>query len=170
MTTPSAIPNIYYAIFGFYEPLITILGLLGAIADPKKTHDAQAPWPNDAPPSGPLPLATFVTIVQLAHVCALMGLVNFFVLSAARKYLRSQPAVQENIVSALLKPLLIGDFMHLYVTLWALGEERWDIARWSPMLWLTVVLGASLMIPRITWHLGIGRYVDKRDGRTEKRF
>jgi hypothetical protein len=92
-----------------------------------------------------------------------MGVVNFFVLTAIRKHLSTQPAIQEKIVFALMTPLLMGDSMHLFVTLWALGDERWDISQWSPMLWTTIVLGFSLMIPRIMWHLGIWRYVDTRD-------
>ena len=92
-----------------------------------------------------------------------MGLVNFFVLGAARRYLSNQPALQERIVGALLMPLLVGDVLHLVVTLWALGDVRWNFLEWSGMLWATVLLGFSLMIPRITWHLGIGRYVDAID-------
>lgn len=110
-----------------------------------------------------MPLATRVTLLQLGHVAGLLGLLNFFVLSACRKYLFSQPALQEKIVGALLKPLLLGDFLHIAITLWALGDSRWDIANWGGILWITVVTGLSLMIPRISWHMGIGRYVDARD-------
>jgi hypothetical protein len=106
--------------------------------------------------------------MQLAHVCALLGIINFFVLSAARRHLHSQPALQEKLVASLLTPLLIGDFLHLWVTLWALGDQKWQVAKWEPVLWSTVVLGLSLLIPRVTWHLGIGRFVERRDGRPEK--
>lgn len=109
-----------------------------------------------------------MTIIQLAHVCALIGMVNLFVLSAARTHLHNYPALQEKLVFALLGPLVIGDFLHLYVTLWALGDQRWDISNWSPMLWTTILLGLSILIPRVAWHLGIGRYVDSRDGNYEK--
>lgn len=81
-----------------------------------------------------------------------------------RKHLANHLAVQEKVVRALLVPLLIGDVFHLYITLWALGEDRWNFLSWSPMLWTTVGLGLTLMIPRILWHLGVGRYVDARDG------
>lgn len=92
-----------------------------------------------------------------------MGLINFCVLRAARRYLSNQPALQEKIVGALLLPLLIGDVLHLVLTLWALEDERWKFSQWSGMLRATVFLGLSLMIPRVAWHLGIGRYVDTRD-------
>ena len=62
-----------------------------------------------------------------------------------------------------MTPLLMGDVFHLSVTLWSLGDARWVFAEWSPMLWTTVLLGLTLMVPRILWHLGVGRYVDKRD-------
>lgn len=144
--------------------MLTIMGFIGTLLDPTKTHNLQAPWPPHVVPPIDLPLATKVTIVQLAHVCALVGLINFSLLRTARRYLANQPALQEKIIGALLLPLFIGDVLHLVVTLWALGDDvRWDFARWSGMLWATVVLGFSLMIPRITWHLGIGRYVDARD-------
>ncbi|KZT12501.1 uncharacterized protein LAESUDRAFT_689068 [Laetiporus sulphureus 93-53] len=168
MSTPStALPTFYWLVFGVYEPLLTSLGFMGAVFDPKRTYDQQAPWPAGGPPDA-MPLATRVTILQLGHVAGLLGLLNFFVLSACRKYLASQPALQEKIVGALLKPLLLGDFLHIGITLWALGDSRWDIASWGGVLWITIVTGFSLMIPRITWHLGIGRYVERRDGRPGK--
>lgn len=93
-----------------------------------------------------------------------MGVVNLFVLTAARRHLSAHPALQEKLVFALLCPLLMGDMMHLYLTLWSLGDHKWDLYNWSGMLWATVGIGFTLMIPRICWHLGIGRYVDARDG------
>jgi hypothetical protein len=102
--------------------------------------------------------------MQLGHVCALLSVLNIFILGAARKHLRSQLDVQEKIAGALLTPLVFGDVMHLYVTLWALGEDKWEVRRYSPVLWTTLILGLSLLVPRIAWHLGIGRYVHKRDG------
>lgn len=159
----SAIPDFYYLLFAFYEPALTILGFIGTLYDPETTHNTQAPWPLENPPPAVLPRASVVTVIQLAHVCALMGVVNIFVLTAVRKHLASQPAIQEKIVRALMVPLLLGDVLHLYITLWALGQERWDISRWTPMLWTTVILGFTLMIPRIMWHLGIWRYADFRD-------
>jgi len=164
MSSQSAIPNFYYAIFALYEPALCLMGFLGALLDPKGTHDQQAPWPSDKPPSGPLPRATLVTLLQLGHVCALLSILNIFILGAARKHLHSQPAVQEKIVGALLTPLVFGDFMHLYVTLWALGEDKWKVRRYSPILWTTLILGLSLLVPRVAWHLGIRRYVHSRDG------
>lgn len=169
MPTQSAIPDFYYAVFRFYEPAICLMGFVGAFFDPKTTHDQQAPWPSDTPPEGPLPRATLVTLLQLAHVCALLGILNIFILGAARKHLHPHPALQEKMVGALLTPLVFGDIMHLYVTLWALGEDKWEVRRYSPMLWTTLILGLSLLVPRVAWHLGIGRYVHKRDGVVEKK-
>ncbi|KAF5333349.1 hypothetical protein D9611_002480 [Ephemerocybe angulata] len=163
MSPSSAIPDFYYFCFAAYEPFLTIIGFLGACADPTTAHNAQAPWPPGSTPFEVLPRPTLVTTLQLAHVCALLGIINAFVLTAVRKHLHGNPALQEKLVFALLTPLLLGDIFHLYVTFWALGEERWAFWEWSPMLWTTVLLGFTLMIPRIAWHLGIGRYVDHRD-------
>ncbi|KAF9567337.1 hypothetical protein CPC08DRAFT_773140 [Agrocybe pediades] len=163
MSPKSAIPDFYYFCFGAYEPFLTLVGFLGALADPLTAHNSQAPWVTDVQPYRTLPTATLVTILQLAHVCALLGLVNLFVLHSVRKHLKDKPALQEKVVFALLTPLLGGDIFHLWLTLWALGDQRWNFRDWSPMLWTTVILGVSLMIPRICWHLGIGRYVESRD-------
>jgi hypothetical protein len=125
----------------------------------------QAPWPSHISPPQRLPLATRVTVVQLAHVCGLLGLINFSFLRAATRYLSGQPALQEKMVAALLTPLVIGDVLHITLTLWALGDARWNVSEWSVVIWLTVLIGLSLLIPRVTWHMGIGRYVDSRDGK-----
>lgn len=130
----------------------------------RQTHDAQAPWPNNQPPKAPLPLASLVTVIQLAHVCGLLGFINIFVLGAARRHLNRVPELQEKVVGALLTPLVFGDLLHIGITLWALGDDKWDTSRWTPLLWATVVLGLTLFVPRVAWHLGIGRYVHKRDG------
>jgi hypothetical protein len=134
-----------------------------------QTHNMQAPWPPHSPPPEHLPLATTVTVLQLAHVCGLLGFINVFLLRAARKYLSSQPMLQEKIVGALLMPLLVGDVLHLVVTLWALGDMRWEFSKWSGMLWLTILSGVSLLIPRVAWHLGIGRYTEARDGKGNRK-
>lgn len=124
----------------------------------------QAPWPSGKPPPDALSRATLVTILQLGHVCALLGVVNHFILTAARRHLATQPAIQERIAGALLGPLLVGDVLHIALTMWALGNERWHPERWSATLWTMVILGFSLMIPRIAWWLGVGRFVAGRDG------
>ena len=116
------------------------------------------------PPEGPLPRATIVTLFQLAHTVGLLGFINFFVLWTARRHLWSYPAIQEKVVQALLLPLLLGDFLHIALTIWALGEDRWNVSQWEGMLWITIISGLTLMIPRMAWHLGIGRYVESRDG------
>jgi len=171
MRPTSAIPDFYYFCFGVYEPFITTAGFIGAWSDPLTTHNSQATWPAGSPPPTELPTATLVTIIQLAHVCALLGLVNVFVLSAARRHLNINLALQEIVVFSLLAPLVIGDVVHLYVTLWALGDQRWDVWNWTPMFWATILLGLTLLGPRIAWLWGIGRYVDSRDGdhRSEKK-
>lgn len=105
-----------------------------------------------------------MTLIQLAHVCFLIALINVYLLFIVRKYLGDKPALQERILNGLLTPLLFGDIVHMSITFWALGDDKWNFSSWSPLLWTTFILGMSLLIPRICWHLGIGRYVDFRDG------
>jgi hypothetical protein len=187
MPHDSALPLFYWLVFGCYEPLLTIGGAVGALLYPKEvsselealwwrivgpltshhpqTYLQQAPWPKDSYPNEPLAKATIVTLFQLAHTVALLGAINLFVLWTVRKHLWPQPAIQERVVRALLTPLLLADFLHIVLTLWALGEDRWDVAEWGGILWVTIISGFTLMIPRIAWHLGIGRYVAMRDGK-----
>ncbi|EKM59205.1 uncharacterized protein PHACADRAFT_249493 [Phanerochaete carnosa HHB-10118-sp] len=170
MQHSSALPVFYWFVFGWYEPLLATGGALGALLYPEQVYIQQAPWPQDELPQGPLPRAAVVTLLQLAHTVGLLGLLNFFVLWAARKYLWSQPAIQEKIVGALLTPLLLGDFLHIFLTLWAIGDDRWEVQKWQGTLWITIVSGFTLMIPRLAWHLGVGRYMDNRDGRPVKKI
>ncbi len=135
-----------------------------------QTYVQQAPWPQGTVPEGPLAKATVVTLFQLAHTVGLLGSINFCVLWAARKYLWSQPAIQEKVVRALLTPLLLGDFLHIALTVWALGEDKWDVNKWEGTLWITIITGFTLMIPRIAWHLGVGRYSERRDGQSGNKF
>ncbi|TRM67757.1 hypothetical protein BD626DRAFT_564663 [Schizophyllum amplum] len=161
MAPASAVPDVYYYIFGLYEPVLAFLGFIGVLADPKAMHDSQATDPATATP---LARATLVTIIQLGHTCALLGLLNLCILRALRAHLAAVPAIQERLATALLTPLLVGDVLHIVLTLWALGDARWDLADWSATTWATVVLGLTLLVPRAGWHAGVGRYVDTRDG------
>jgi len=159
-TSPTtALPAFYYVVFGIIEPVIVWVGAVAAFLDPESVYIQQAPWPNDQPPTGPLPTATLVTFAQLAHVCTLLGTLNFTLLRAARSpQLAAQPALQETVVRALLAPLVVGDVLHLTLTFWALGDSRWDVGRWNGTLWATIVIGVMLLVPRVAWHMGIGRY------------
>lgn len=137
------------------------------------------PWPVGAALPEVLPPATTVTVLQLAHTCALLGIINFFVLTAVRE-LRS-PALQEKMVMSLFAPLLVSDISHILVTLYGIGDTRWSVNEWPSIVWITIITGLTLLIPRwvhedqpisrfaeyhpfrVCWHLGIGRYVDSRD-------
>ena len=57
----------------------------------------------------------------------------------------------------------MGDFLHIFLTLWAIGDDRWAVEKWQGTLWITIVSGFTLMIPRLAWHLGVGRYMESRD-------
>lgn len=97
-------------------------------------------------PPETLPAATTVTVLQLAHTCALLGIINFFVLTAVRQ-LRS-PALQEKMAASLFTPLLVSDFSHILVTLYGIGGTRWEVREWPFMVWITIVTGLTLLIPR----------------------
>lgn len=105
------------------------------------------PWPVGAAQPEALPPATTVTILQLAHTCALLGIINFFILTAIRG-LRS-PALQEKMAKSLFTPLLVSDVSHILVTLYGIGDTRWNVDEWPSIVWITIIAGLTLLIPRL---------------------
>ena len=85
-------------------------------------------------------------MLQLAHTCALLGILNFFILTAARD-LRS-PALQEKMAASLFTPLLVSDITHILVTLYGIGDTRWNVDEWPSIIWITIITGLTLLIPR----------------------
>jgi len=126
-------------------------------------HEQQGPW-RDTPPER-LSTATLISMLQLAYLSALLGFINAFVLHAARKHLASQPALQEKITGALLKCIIFGDVAHMILTAYALNADGWSVTEWPATIWVTFGIGTGLLVTRIAWCLGIGRYVEARDGK-----
>jgi len=111
-----------------------------------QTHNMNGPWPAGVALPQTLPAATTVTLLQLAHTCGLLGIINFFVLTAIRD-LRS-PALQEKVAASLLTPLVVTDISHILVTLYAIGDTRWRVDEWPSIVWITIATGLTLLIPR----------------------
>lgn len=111
-----------------------------------QTHNMNGPWPVGVALPETLPAATTVIMLQLAHTCALLGIINFFVLTAVRG-LRS-PALQEKIAMSLFTPLLVSDVSHILVTLYGIGDTRWNVDEWPSIIWITIITGLTLLIPR----------------------
>ena len=111
-----------------------------------QTHNMNGPWPVGVALPETLPAATTVTMLQLAHTCALLGILNFFILTAARD-LRS-PALQEKMAASLFTPLLVSDITHILVTLYGIGDARWNVDEWPSIIWITIITGLTLLIPR----------------------
>jgi hypothetical protein len=136
----------------------------------------------DQAPLAPLPTATYVTVVQYGHFRFLFGMSNAIYIPLVLKHLAGNLALQETFLTAFLGPLLIGDLMGIIFALWGhgrlnLGEIGMDgqsefvkavssESDWS--LWVLLVLEMSVLIPRLMWVLGIGRYLHRRDGPKEK--
>ncbi|GLB33875.1 hypothetical protein LshimejAT787_0107590 [Lyophyllum shimeji] len=123
MKPTSAIPDSYYFIFAVYEPFLTVLGFLGALADPQGTHNAQAPWLDSSPPET-LPLATVVTIIQLGHVCALIGLVNLFVLNAPGILVSVDMSIAGMAFSRRVNVHLLSDATFMVFIVWTVPIPR----------------------------------------------
>jgi len=104
------------------------------------------PWPVGVTLPQTLPTATTITMLQLAHTCGLLGVINIFVLTAIRG-LRS-PALQEKMATSLFTPLLVTDVSHILVTFYGMGDTRWRVDEWSSIVWITIITGLTLLIPR----------------------
>lgn len=127
-----------------------------------------------------LPPAVRTTICQAVVAHAVIGLLIASVLGAIRKL--PSPALQEKIARSLMISLAIGDVLHLFGTFYGIGDVRWKAEDWPQVLWLNIIVGLALFIPRyagttpnprggdsyhyrVCWLLGIGRFVATRDSR-----
>jgi hypothetical protein len=128
----------------------------------KKVLDTNGPWAQGNLPSGPIPRATEISLIQYASIVFLLCLANIFVFDAARKYLSNSLALQEKVIGSFLKVHLFGDFMHIAIFLWAWGEDRWALSRWNAYCWTVMVVNLSLATLRLCWLFGIGRSVHDR--------
>jgi len=112
-----------------------------------------------------------VTLLQLVHILFQAALINLFIINATRRYFTQDPKAQEVIYKALFTVLLIGDFAHIGVTLYAMGPMRWEFGSWSALTWVTLIVCVSLLVPRALWHLGVGRDVPTcTDSKVKKRM
>jgi hypothetical protein len=109
------------------------------------------PWPVGFAHPEDLPAATIVTTLQLAHTCGLLGIINFFILTAIRD-LRS-PALQEKIATSLFTPLVVADVTHILVTLYGIGDTRWKVHEWTSIVWVIIITGLTLLVPRFVRNL-----------------
>ncbi|KAF9780145.1 hypothetical protein BJ322DRAFT_1221113 [Thelephora terrestris] len=161
----SAVSTFYYVVFGVIEPLLTLASLLEAVLDPEKLINRHGPWKSDfkgAPGVPPVTAREIACQIALAH--AVIGLINASVLRAIRR-LPSQ-ASQEKIAKSLFLPLAIGDVSYLFEVLYGTGNVRWKFGDWPR---INVIVGIGFFIPRVCWLLGIGRYVETRDSRLDRR-
>jgi len=130
-----------------------------------------------------LPPAVRTIICQAVVAHAVIGLLIASVLRAIRRL--PSPALQEKIAKSLMISLAIGDVLHLFGTFYGIGDIRWKVEDWPQVLWLNIIVGLALFIPRyvgttpnprggansyhyrVCWLLGIGRFVATRDSRLD---
>jgi len=112
-----------------------------------------------------LPPIAHAIICQLAIAHGIIGFINASVLRAVREL--PSPALQEKIARSLLVPLVVGDVLHIFGTFYGIGDVRWKMKDWPQILWLSIVVGTALFVPRVCWLLGVGRHVETRDGRLD---
>jgi len=162
----SAVPTFYYIAFGIIEPLITFASLLEGILDPWKVIDRHGGWQGTSTGAPGVPPTTAHAIVcQMVVAHAIIGFVCASVLRAIRSI--PSPTLQEKIAKSLLVPLAIGDVLYQFGVFYGIGDARWRSRDWPQALWLNVVVGITIFIPRVCWLLGIGRYVATRDSRLD---
>jgi len=159
----SAVPTVYYIIFGVIEPLITFSSLLEAIFDsekvcvsaeiakrklrPTQILDRYGRQPSGSTEASEVLARTAYTVVcQMVVAHAVIGLVNASVLRTIRSL--PSPTLQEKIARSLLIPLAVGDVMHQLGTFYGMGDLRWRMNDWPEILWLNAVFGIALFVPR----------------------
>jgi len=159
----SAVPTFYYVVFGIVEPLITFASLLEGIFDPGKVRTSakcykrklrstqmisrHEPWLSSfTEASGTLPPTVHAVVCQAVVTHAIIGLVGASVLRAIVRL--PSPALQEKIARSLLIPLTVGDVLHLFGTFYGICDVRWKTRDWPQALWLSVIIGIALLIPR----------------------
>ena len=107
----------------------------------------RGPWPGVFTEGPGVPSTTAHEIVgQMALAHAITGLINASVFRAIRRLPSS--ALQEKIAKSLFIPLAIGDVTYLLGTFYGIGDVRWKLSDWPQFLWLNVIVGVGLFIPR----------------------
>jgi len=88
----------------------------------------------------------YTVVCQMVVAHAVIGLVNASVLRTIRRL--PSPTMQEKMAKSLLIPLAIGDVMHQLGTFYGIGDVRWKMEEWPEILWLNVIFGILLFVPR----------------------
>jgi hypothetical protein len=113
-----------------------------------------------------------VTLLQLIVVLLAAALTSVSFIHTTRRYFAHDPAAQEIIYRSLFGVLLLSDVAHMYVTLYGMGPEmRWAFGKWTGLIWVTIGVTITLLIPRVLWHLGVGRdvVIESRNARERKK-
>jgi len=170
MTTESALPGTYYAVFGVIEPTLMALGFLTFPLDPNNSFADQGLRASPAL-RHPIHPAAYVALSQLGHMylAALVeAIVAFFIYSRLTPISRGMEKerviralmLQEGTCKALLVPFAIGDIgAVIAVVVHALGwEATKDLREWNVSVWSVVALTMSLALSRWAWFVGLGRW------------
>ncbi|BEJ17910.1 hypothetical protein CspHIS471_0701870 [Cutaneotrichosporon sp. HIS471] len=150
------LPPFYYYFFSLVEPGLSVAGALYAAFRPE-TYAA------DLLPSGVEKLTQAVGNTLRGRMmcgqlgsCFLVLAMNSF--SLVPVFRRQTPALCEKLTSALLVPLLIGDFTHIILTLVALpGTLAFEPWNWTQLIHGNVSITLGLIVMRMLWFLGVGR-------------
>jgi hypothetical protein len=107
-------------------------------------------------------------MIQYAHFDFLFALCNLIFLPLLTSYLVGQLELQEKFLTPYLRLLLLGDLAHVGFAAWGwwgAGLWGWNLERWG-----RTVLMMTVLLPRLAWVFGLGRYVHKRDQTKVKRI
>lgn len=105
------------------------------------------PWSSSSTEAGEaLPPTVHAIICQTVVAHMVIGFLIASILRAIRRL--PSPALQEKIARSLMISLAIGDILHLFGTFYGIGDVRWKVEDWPQVLWLSIVVGIALFIPR----------------------
>ena len=67
---------------------------------------------------------------------SILGVLGTFLLPSLQKHLSPHPALHERVLRTYLAALLVGDFVHVAITLhYTPAEVRWAPQRWTLLMW-----------------------------------
>ena len=131
-----------------------------------------------------LPPTVHAIICQTTVAHVVIGCISASILRTIRRL--PSRTLQEKMARSLMISLAIGDVLHLFGTFYGIGDVRRKVEDWPQVLWLSIVIGIALFIPRyvettpsprggnrshyrVCWLLGVGRFVATRDSRLDDR-
>ena len=122
-------------------PSNRLAGLLAFITDPQSSVNDQIP--HVAPHA--VQQNEMLVLMQFNWILFLLSIIGVNILTSTK---------EPRVVRAYIRSLCFGDMGHIGVTMYMLGESRFDYASWTPLVWGNVAFTSFLLVFRCLYLLG----------------